>query len=47
MRQQNVPVVRIGIESVDLEAQCRNTYTGPLTLARDLMQIDLEPGGRP
>lgn len=33
-------------EAADLEAQCRKTYGGPLALARDLMQINLEPGDR-
>jgi len=28
-------------ESVDIEAQCRNTYTGPLIVARDLMVVDV------
>jgi len=27
-------------ETVDMAAQCRKTYTGPLVLARDLMQIE-------
>jgi len=30
---------------VDMEAQCRKTYTGPLVLARDLMQIELNRAG--
>jgi len=29
-------------ESVDIEAQCRKTYSGPLALARDLMTFHLE-----
>jgi ribonuclease BN (tRNA processing enzyme) len=33
-------------EQVDIKTQCRQTYGGPLTLARDLMQIELEPGGQ-
>jgi ribonuclease BN (tRNA processing enzyme) len=28
-------------ESVDMEAQCRNTYNGPLILATDLMVVDV------
>lgn len=28
-------------ESVDMEAQCRNTYNGPLILASDLMVVDV------
>lgn len=28
-------------ETVDLDAECRRTYKGPLTLARDLMVIDV------
>ena len=28
-------------ESVDIEAQCRDTYKGPLIVARDLMVIDV------
>jgi ribonuclease BN (tRNA processing enzyme) len=28
-------------ESVDIEAQCRKTYNGPLILASDLMIVDV------
>lgn len=31
--------------NVDLEAQCRTTYTGPLLLARDLMKLELSKTG--
>ena len=31
-------------ETVDLAAECRRTWDGPLTLARDLMRIRLTPG---
>jgi len=30
-------------DKVDIELQCRKTYSGPLFLARDLMKIDLAP----
>ncbi len=30
-------------DNVDIEFQCRKTYSGPLFLARDLMKIDLAP----
>lgn len=29
-------------DTADIEGQCRKTYAGPLILARDLMQIELE-----
>ncbi len=32
-------------ESVDVEAECRKTYNGPLILARDLMRLDVKTGG--
>jgi ribonuclease BN (tRNA processing enzyme) len=32
-------------ESVDVEAECRKTYDGPLILARDLMKLDVKTGG--
>jgi len=33
-------------EGVDIEAQCRKTYSGPLTLARDLMTVEVSKGPR-
>ena len=32
-------------DSVDIEAQCRRTYGGPLILARDLMQMEVSRSG--
>ncbi len=32
-------------DDVDMEAQCRKSYTGPLVLARDLMQFELNQSG--
>jgi len=32
-------------DDVDMEAQCRKTYTGPLVLARDLMRFELNRAG--
>jgi ribonuclease BN (tRNA processing enzyme) len=31
-------------DTVDITAQCRKTYDGPLILARDLMEIEIEGG---
>jgi ribonuclease BN (tRNA processing enzyme) len=28
-------------DRVDIEAECRRTYSGPLTLAQDLMQLEV------
>lgn len=32
-------------DRVDIAAQCRRTWSGPLTVARDLMRIEAVPGG--
>jgi ribonuclease BN (tRNA processing enzyme) len=32
-------------DRVDIAAQCRRTWSGPLTVARDLMRIQAVPGG--
>ena len=32
-------------DSVDIEAQCRKTYDGPLILAQDLMQMEVSKEG--
>ncbi|MEE4607636.1 MAG: MBL fold metallo-hydrolase [Desulfobacteraceae bacterium] len=32
-------------DAVDIAAQCRRTWSGPLSVARDLMQIGVKPGG--
>jgi hypothetical protein len=29
-------------EKEDIEAQCRKTYAGPLVLAEDLMQLEVD-----
>jgi ribonuclease BN (tRNA processing enzyme) len=34
-------------DRVDIEGQCRKTWKGPLTLAEDLMTIDLDGAGEP
>jgi len=31
-------------ESVDIEAECRKTYDGPLLMARDLIRLDVKTG---
>lgn len=31
-------------DGVDIEKECRKTYTGPLALGEDLMKLELEPG---
>lgn len=32
-------------DAVDIAAQCRRTWSGPLSVARDLMQLRVKPGG--
>jgi ribonuclease BN (tRNA processing enzyme) len=31
-------------DGVDVEAECRRRYSGPVVLAHDLMRIEIEPG---